>query len=351
MVNFTILAGGYTSFVATYVFNSDTNVLSLIGQSNTNPNPSWVTLNPTNRSILYAVNEDTPGALQSFVVDSNGMLTPSIATVNSGGDAPAFTAPLSSGQVAIMNYNSGTGTIIPTTFDPMHFATNASTITFPASVSHPHMALQNGEEVLVPDLGADKIWRLVQASPSTPGTWKIQGDIQQPTGSGPRHIAIQNNYLFTLHELSSTLTSQVLPAAPNGTSSLISNFSIIPPNPPAGSAFAAAEILYPTTNYLLAGKYIYVSNRNTGTQDSRGDAITIFSVNDEGALSLVGYEYTGLDQIRGMNVFGPDLQYIIAGGYAAGGVAVYQRTGAGEGLTLLARNTDLPTRTSFAWYY
>lgn len=53
--------------------------------------------------MCSAVNEDTPGALQSFVVDSNGMLTPSIATVNSGGDAPAFTAPLSSGQVAIMN--------------------------------------------------------------------------------------------------------------------------------------------------------------------------------------------------------------------------------------------------------
>lgn len=79
--------------------------------------------------------------------------------------------------------------------------------------------------------------------------------------------------------------------------------------------------------------------------------LQIFSVSEEGALSLVDYVYTELDQIRGMNLFGPDLEYLIAGGYAAGGVAVYQRTGQGEGLTLLARNTVLPTRTSFAWYY
>ena len=42
--------------------------------------------------------------------------------------------------------------IIPTTTDPLHFSRSAGLITFPASVSHPHMALQHGSEVLVPDL-------------------------------------------------------------------------------------------------------------------------------------------------------------------------------------------------------
>lgn len=56
-------------------------------------------------------------------------------------------------------YNTGNGKIIPTTTDPLHFATNASLITFPAPVSHPHMALEHaiegGFEVLVPDLVSD----------------------------------------------------------------------------------------------------------------------------------------------------------------------------------------------------
>ena len=52
------------------------------------------------------------------------------------------------------------------------------------------MAVQHGDEVLVPDLGADKIWRLIQSSESTPADWVIQGQIEQPEGSGPRHIAL-----------------------------------------------------------------------------------------------------------------------------------------------------------------
>lgn len=140
-----------------------------------------------------------------------------------------------------------------------------------------------------------------------------------------------------------------MPAAPNGTSSFISNLSIIPPDPPAGSSFAAAEILFPVADYSFPASYIYVSNRNTGVQDPRGDAITIFSVDFSGDLTLVGYVYTGLDQIRGMQLGGPNLEYLIAGGFAGGGVAVFERTGNGGGLNLLARNTDLPTRTSFVF--
>ena len=87
-------------------------------------------------------------------------------------------------------YNTGNGKIVPTEDDPLQFVANASLISFPADVSHPHMAVQNGDEVLVPDLGADKIWRLIQASNDTPGSWVIQGLIEQPEGSGPRHIAL-----------------------------------------------------------------------------------------------------------------------------------------------------------------
>ena len=52
MVNFTILAGGYATFIATYLFDSDAGSLSLASQSPSGTNPSWIALHPTNQSVL-----------------------------------------------------------------------------------------------------------------------------------------------------------------------------------------------------------------------------------------------------------------------------------------------------------
>jgi 6-phosphogluconolactonase (cycloisomerase 2 family) len=158
MVNFTILAGGLTSsFIVTYLFNAGAGSLTVIGQSPTGPNSSWISSHPANKTILYAVNEieTGPGALQSFVINWNGSLTGPVDTVSAGGVGSAFAGGVSAGQVAIANYAGGNAEIIPTTSDPLHFARNATLITFPppaGGVSHPHMALQYGDEIFVPDL-------------------------------------------------------------------------------------------------------------------------------------------------------------------------------------------------------
>lgn len=61
-------------------------------------------------SIFSAVNELSPlGALQSYMTTPEGVISGPFDTVSSGGSGPAFTAALTTGQVAIMNYNSGTG--------------------------------------------------------------------------------------------------------------------------------------------------------------------------------------------------------------------------------------------------
>ncbi|KAI0055287.1 putative isomerase YbhE [Artomyces pyxidatus] len=343
MVNFTILAGGYATFVASYLFNTDTSTLKLLQQSPTGANPSWISLHPTNSNILYAVNENSPGALQSFIIGNQGLLTVPQDQMNSQGDSPAFTTALSTGPVAIMNYGSGNGLIVPTS-GPLDFD-NASPITFPAAVSHPHMALEHGDEVLVPDLGADQIWRLAK----TGSSWAIQGNIPQPTGSGPRHIAILDDTLYTVHELASTLTAQPFPAAPNGTSTITRQLSTVPPNNLTAAVWAAAEILIPPTNSKFKDTYIYVSNRNTGTTtDPRGDTIAIFKPTP--TLTLVAQVYTGLQQVRGMMFGGLNDEYIIAGGVVGtGGVVVLERTEGGANLREVVRNTDIPTRTSFLW--
>jgi hypothetical protein len=144
------------------------------------------------------------------------------------------------------------------------------------------------------------------------------------------------------------LTAQPLPAL-GGSSSISSSVVIIPPGVPSGAAMAAAEILIPPPSTSFPTQYIYASNRNTGTQDSRGDAVTILTYTN-GALNIVGYAFTGIDQIRGMQFGGPDNRYLIASGVAgSAGVIVFERTNGGANLTLVARDLTLPTRTSFAW--
>ncbi|KAI0635166.1 putative isomerase YbhE [Trametes polyzona] len=361
MVNFTILAGGYSTFIATYLFNSDANTLSLLGQSPTGQNPSWIDLHPTNKSILYATNENAEGALQSFFVKQDGSLTAAIGQTSSGGNGPAFAVPLSTGEVAVMNFGSGDGLIIPTEEDPLAFAEGAPLISFSAPVSHPHMALEVGSEVFVPDLGADTIWRLARTG--APGAFKVQGQIDQPKGSGPRHIVVRADQVYTVHELSSTLTQQAIPALSASASAgapLVANFSVVPPGLPAGAQMAAGEILLadasPLPNSSFAQPFIYVSNRNVGVQDPRGDAIAIYAVEPE--LAFVKHVFTGLDQIRGMALSGGrsgsgsenENEFLVAGGVAGdAGVVVLRRTQGGADLEVVARNRDIPTRSSFVW--
>ncbi|ETW75177.1 hypothetical protein HETIRDRAFT_390749 [Heterobasidion irregulare TC 32-1] len=348
MVNFTILAGGYSTFVASYLFNTDASTLTLLNQSPTGANPSWITLHPFNSSILYAVNENSQGGLQSFLVGPQGALNGPFDQTSSGGDSPAFTVALTTGQVGIMNYGSGNGFVIPTSPDALHFDADAATlITFPAPVSHPHMILEHGNEILVPDLGADKIWRLQEDE--SPGKWAIKGQIPQPSGSGPRHIAISDETLYTLHELASTVTAERVPAPPNGTSIITSDLSTVPPNNLTGATWQAGEILIPKPNAKFPASYVYASNRNTGTTlDPRGDTVAIFATFPK--LKLVAQVYTGLEQIRGMQFGGENDEFLIASGVVGtGGVVVFKRTEGGTNLVEVVRNTDIPNRTSFLW--
>jgi len=52
MVTLTILAGGFSSFIATYIFNSEAATLTLTKNTTTGTNPSWIASHPKNKSIL-----------------------------------------------------------------------------------------------------------------------------------------------------------------------------------------------------------------------------------------------------------------------------------------------------------
>ncbi|KNZ79516.1 hypothetical protein J132_09318 [Termitomyces sp. J132] len=360
MVKFTILAGGFAKFIATYLFDSEAGSLTLVKQNPTGENPSWIASHPQNSSILYAVNEISPvGSLQSFVVSSDGGLR-LVDTVTSGGNGPTFTNPLSTGEVTAMNFGSPNCALVATdSNDPLRFSRTSPLVQFPAGngPSNPHMSLEHKDEVFLPDLGGDKIWRLVRDG--APGNFKVQGQINVDAGSGPRHIAIHDNVLFIVSETVSTLTAMEIPPAPNGTAlPPIANVSTIPPNF-LDAKFAAAEILISTPTARFPDPLIYVSNRNLGPEfDPRGDTIAIFeikratSVTSASRLSLVAQVPTGLKQIRGMNL-GPTIsggdKFLIAGANVDGGVVMFRRVNGGRNLIEVARNERITSRTSFVF--
>ncbi|PPQ69707.1 hypothetical protein CVT25_012970 [Psilocybe cyanescens] len=399
MVNFTILAGGFSTFIATYVFNPDSSTLSLTNQTTTGQNPSWIASHPENSSILYAVNEIAPvGNLQSFLVDADGGIS-LVDTVSTGGNGPTFTNPLSTGEVTAMNFGSPNCSLVATIpGDPLHFERDSPIVNFPVNggPSNPHMSLEFNGEVFIADFGADKIWRLVNNG--TPGNFSVQGQIDVAPGNGPRHLAIHDNILFIVNELTSTLTAQQIPAAPNGTTfPVLANVSIIPQDDlTLNASFAGAELIITEPSDKFPDPLIYVSNRNLGPEfDPRGDAIAIFEYKnstdasapdgnttvtdslrahprswdrrqDLGALSpdadpintfsatltLQSQTFTGLSQIRSMAIGhvedGGD-EFLIAGANLDGGVAVFRRVDGGRNLTLVARNTEVQNRTSFVF--
>jgi hypothetical protein len=104
------------------------------------------------------VNEGYSGGLQSFIIDNDGKLSSARSTISSGGNSPAFAAALSTGEVAVFNYGSGDGRIVPTSSsDPTVLDdSHAPLIKFPApaapNVSHPHQSVEFNGQVYVPDL-------------------------------------------------------------------------------------------------------------------------------------------------------------------------------------------------------
>jgi 6-phosphogluconolactonase (cycloisomerase 2 family) len=62
--------------------------------------------------------------------------------------------------------------------------------------SHPHdvVAIPGRNEIVVPDLGADRAWRLAYGDER--GTLAVQGEVTYPPGTGPRHAVFHGLSTF-----------------------------------------------------------------------------------------------------------------------------------------------------------
>ncbi|KAI9573187.1 Lactonase, 7-bladed beta-propeller-domain-containing protein [Boletus coccyginus] len=239
MTTYKILVGSYTNSIYTLEFDpipsSGPPTLELLSQVDVgHHHPSWIEAHPLDRSLIFTSLETHPLEKSSSIFtgqeqdgqivvvkydkDSKGRKMDE-ATCASGGADPC-TLLVTEHELIVGNYSGGTLATIPISTSPPYTHPGELwklTLPFVAGKPgrdpsrqegpHPHQTVFNTlntteKELLVPDLGSDKVWQLTRGSD---GHWVIRGFISTETGGGPRHVATHGNMLYVLLELTSEL--------------------------------------------------------------------------------------------------------------------------------------------------
>ncbi|KAJ3732007.1 Lactonase, 7-bladed beta-propeller-domain-containing protein [Lentinula guzmanii] len=349
---FTILGSSYTNSVYTYTFENDS--LALKSSVDVGVHPSWVTSHPEDKSLVFAALEQEEGKIVAIKYDSEYKGN-QVAEASSGGQDPCSIVVVKD-ELLIANYSSGSITVLPVSKNAPYILAKSPTCTITLTgsgpnrerqlSSHAHQVFYSDEydDVLTPDLGGDRVYRLKK---DAVGTWKIAGHVEHEAGGGPRHVAVHNGYLYTLLELESSIAKHLFPRSLDSKVELIAKVSTMYNPPPPPNDMLAAEILIPKPNATYPIAYMYVSNRNHPSPE--GDSVAIFSLEKPDGPELIAEVRTGLRHLRGMEFGGPDDKYLCAGGLYAGGIRIFERTEGGRNLKLVAQDPSIKSPTGFLW--
>ncbi len=303
-----------------------------------NANPAWLALNPA-RTRLYAANETAAyqgthsGSVSAYSINrSDGHLT-LINTVSSEGAGPAHLSVHPAGRhVLVANYAGGTVAVLPLGANgELGTATDVKTgrgaigptraESAPAgsfAISgherpHAHMIASDpaGRFVLASDLGRDRIFiwkfdvqrgRLVDNDPPF---------VALPPGDGPRHFAFHpsGRWFYSLQEEASTVAVFSYDAI-RGRLTAKQTISSLPKGF-AGSDFTSEIVV------TADGKFVYAANR-------LHDSIAWFSIAEEGALTLLGEEWTRGDYPRSFGI-DPSGNFLFSCNQRSDAIAAFRR--------------------------
>jgi len=295
--DFYLLTGSYTSGsskgIYVYRFNTTTgkaDSVSMVASSN----PSFLAVAP-NQHWVYAVNENANdkgkgGSVSAYAFDKQNGQLQFLNTQSSEGNHPCYVTVDQTGHWVIAgNYSSGNfavlpiltnGGVAPASQVVQHTGHGPDTTRQQSPHVHATFLRKNNHELLVPDLGTDKLFLYqfnAATGMATPASTPFAS--VQP-GAGPRHVTVSNDgkFVYLVTELNGELT--VFRDKGDLNLEAIQSISTLPAG--YSGPFGGADI-----HLSPDGRFLYSSNRGNANN------LAIFSVNTKtGKLKQAGFQST-----------------------------------------------------------
>ena len=284
------------------------------------PNPSFLALAPDGRT-LYAVREVRDGGVAAFRRDpGSGALTP-LGRAPAGGPGPAYVSVHPTGRwLLVANYGGGSVALLPVGEDgapgePVDVVRYEGSGPDPArqEAPHPHYirTAPDGRQVLVADLGTDRVIAYPQEGPDLALDAGRAVVTRAAPGAGPRHLAFAPGgaVVYLVNELHGSVTAWSYDGA-RGTLDALQTVSTLPEGF-AGENKSAAIHVHP------GGRWLYVSNRGDF------DSIARFEIDPlTGRLTPRGHQWEGIAWPRSF-AFHPTGRWLLVANRRAGEVRVF----------------------------
>ena len=311
--------------------------LRSVGSIDAGPNPSFLAIHPNGRA-LYAVNEGDKGAVSSFSIAGDGMLT-RLGSQPSQGAGPCYVSVDRGGRVVLVaNYDGGSvallpiqsdGALAPATSVIKHTGSGPNVERQKEPHAHCIIADPSNQFALAADLGADRVfvYRLDLAGNALRHV--EGGNAVMHPGAGPRHIAYHPTLplVYVANELDSTVATLRFDTA-RGALALIDTRSTLP-SAWKGENFPADIHVSPS------GRTLYVSNRGH-------NSIAVFAVAADGALTLAQHVSTACDWPRNFSL-DPSGRWLLVANQRSNSIIVFARDDRSGQLTPTGQRLELPS--------
>ena len=316
---------GKSEGIYVYDFNTVTGKATPLSIAKGIENPSYLALSVNGRN-LYSVVEngrEKPGELSAFSFDpATGKLTLQNKRPT-GGDDPCYVAVAPDGKFVITgNYSGGNISVFPILADGslgeqteniQHAGSSVNTQRQEKAHVHSTIFSPDGQYVIVPDLGMDKLmiyqYDPKKKQPLLPAKTPF---VNTEPGSGPRHFVFHPTlpYAYLIEELSGMVSVY---SYENGKLTFVQRVNNHPYDFTGIKGSADIHI-------SADGKFLYASNRG------ESNTIAVFSIHPtDGKLSNLGFQSTMGIAPRNFSI-DPSGKWLLAANQESDNIIVFSRS-------------------------
>ncbi|EUJ38906.1 lactonase family protein [Brochothrix campestris] len=337
MSNERVYFGTYTKKTSqgiyTGLIDTETAELTAIKLAGAVDNPTYLTIDQSNKFLYSIAKVDGKGGLQAFAINDDASLTP-LNNISEEGAPPCYVTINEAGSVLYSaNYHRGLidavalkadGSIDQVSYRDAHSGSSVHPERQTKPCAHYSGLTPDGKFVIGIDLGTDEIY----AYKVNGNALEVSSVLKVKAGSGPRHLTFtaDGETAFIMTELSNEVLVVSFDKA-TGEMAVKQTIATLPADFTAENTGAAIR-LSPNE------KTLYVSNRGY-------DGITVFDVSADRTLTLAQQISTFGQGPRDINLDATG-SVLIAANENTGTATTYKIDAANGQLTVVNKNVEVP---------